>query len=125
MPKTPYTPPPITAKTSIEQFEATVILTTHPMASDPAVFPPHLAALSLSLGEVAGACDRRFTLPDDRAETERKLGLAFLLLTQVAHAGGTTLPRSIEAFRAWKRAQQQAAKAAKAAKATHEVTDQA
>ncbi len=100
---------PITVHTTLSQLETMVHSTKHPATNDPAVFPPHLASLALSLGEISQACDRRFRASSDRPEVERKIGQAILLVTQVAQSAGTNIPRCIEAFREWKRAQQIAA----------------
>lgn len=100
---------PITVHTTLGQLETMVHATKHPATNDPAVFPTHLASLAFGLSHVGEACNRRFRDSNDRPEVERKIGQAILLLTQVAQSAGTNLPRCIEAFRQWKRAQKLAA----------------
>lgn len=97
----------ITGSTTLKELEAFVREKTNPQAEFPSMLQHPLAVTAIDLGEVAEACDRRFTADGDREMVAEKLGRALLVISLTAQASGTTIAKCIESFREAKRAEAQ------------------
>jgi hypothetical protein len=90
----------ITNASTLGQLEALVQAGAHPQSRIPNLLMAPLSATAIDLGQIAEACDRRFTSAGDRDLVAKKIGRALLVLTLTAQASGTPIAKCIEAYRA-------------------------
>lgn len=90
---------PITGRTTLNEIDALVRLSSSPTATTPDRIANLLAATAIEFGQLASAAQRDFTHFGDRARSEQEIGRAIVTLSLAAQAAGTTLARCLQSYR--------------------------